>query len=113
MGGSCCNGGWPESALQYVQLNGGLSSWMNYPYTASPNATQCNVQKSRYPSAKVPFPPHPPFAAKDSSRLAFPEQVTGFETVPAGNIDAFKQAVSMLPVIAFISSSSPDFGARG
>ena len=43
MGVSCCTGGWPESALQYVQLNGGLSAKDNYQYTASINVSVCDM----------------------------------------------------------------------
>ena len=46
-GVSCCSGGWPETALQYVQLNGGLSRWADYPYTANVNVTQCKPQSTR------------------------------------------------------------------
>ncbi|CAI5534824.1 unnamed protein product [Closterium sp. Naga37s-1] len=82
----CCQGGWPEWAFSYVLFNGGVTSNANYPYLAYDSAT-CLLDTSM-PSVA---------------------QITGWELVPAFNAMALMKAVSMQPVVAFISASAADF----
>ncbi|CAI5995015.1 unnamed protein product [Closterium sp. NIES-64] len=82
----CCQGGWPDWAFSYVLNNGGITSNKNYPYQAYDSAT-CLLDTSM-PSVA---------------------QITGWELVPAFNAMALMKAVSMQPVVAFISASTSDF----
>ncbi|CAI5489204.1 unnamed protein product [Closterium sp. Naga37s-1] len=84
----CCQGGWPEWAFSYVLFNGGVTSNANYPYLAYDSPT-CLLDTSM-PSVA---------------------QITGWELVPAFNAMALMKAVSMQPVVAFISASAADFTA--
>ncbi|CAI5534813.1 unnamed protein product, partial [Closterium sp. Naga37s-1] len=84
----CCQGGWPEWAFSYVLFNGGVTSNANYPYLAYDSAT-CLLDTTM-PSVA---------------------QITGWELVPAFNAMALMKAVSMQPVVAFISASAADFTA--
>ncbi|CAI7933657.1 unnamed protein product [Closterium sp. NIES-54] len=84
----CCQGGWPEWAFSYVLFNGGVTANSNYPYSAVDSAT-CLLDTSM-PSVA---------------------QITGWELVPAFNAMALMKAVSMQPVVAFISASAADFTA--
>ncbi|CAI5484285.1 unnamed protein product [Closterium sp. Yama58-4] len=84
----CCQGGWPEWAFSYVLFNGGITYNDNYRYLAYDSAT-CLLDTSM------------PTAA----------QITGWELVPAFNAMALMKAVSMQPVVAFISASAADFTA--
>ncbi|CAI7830133.1 unnamed protein product [Closterium sp. NIES-53] len=85
----CCQGGWPEWAFSYVLFNGGVTSNANYPYLAYDSAT-CLLDTSMPSMA----------------------QITGWELVPAFNAMALMKAVSMQPVVAFISASAADFTVR-
>ncbi|CAI5484275.1 unnamed protein product [Closterium sp. Yama58-4] len=85
----CCQGGWPEWAFSYVLFNGGITTNANYPYLAYDSAT-CLLDTTM-PSVA---------------------QITGWELVPAFNAMALMKAVSMQPVVAFISASAPDFTVR-
>ncbi|CAI5953886.1 unnamed protein product [Closterium sp. NIES-65] len=84
----CCQGGWPEWAFSYVLFNGGITSNANYPYLAYDSAT-CLLDTS----------------------MSSVAQITGWELVPAFNAMALMKAVSMQPVVAFISASAADFTA--
>ncbi|CAI5475268.1 unnamed protein product [Closterium sp. Yama58-4] len=84
----CCQGGWPEWAFSYVLFNGGVTSNANYPYLAYDSAT-CLLDTTMTTAA----------------------QITGWELVPAFNAMALMKAVSMQPVVAFISASAADFTA--
>ncbi|CAI7815404.1 unnamed protein product [Closterium sp. NIES-54] len=84
----CCQGGWPEWAFSYVLFNGGVTTNANYPYQAYDSAT-CLLDATM-PSVA---------------------QITGWELVPAFNAMALMKAVSMQPVVAFISASAADFTA--
>ncbi|CAI7733039.1 unnamed protein product [Closterium sp. NIES-53] len=85
----CCQGGWPEWAFSYVLFNGGVTTNANYPYQAYDSAT-CLLDATM-PSVA---------------------QITGWELVPAFNAMALMKAVSMQPVVAFISASAADFTVR-
>ncbi|GJP61562.1 hypothetical protein CLOP_g18706 [Closterium sp. NIES-67] len=82
----CCQGGWPEWAFSYVLFNAGVTSNNNYPYLAYDSAT-CLLDTSMPSMA----------------------QITGWELVPAFNAMALMKAVSMQPVVAFISATTADF----
>ncbi|CAI5523286.1 unnamed protein product [Closterium sp. Naga37s-1] len=82
----CCQGGWPDWAYSYVLFNGGLQSVDDYSYIAQDNQL-CSINAS-VPNAA---------------------QITGWELVPPYNAMALMKAVSMQPVVAFLSGSSKDF----
>ncbi|CAI5484271.1 unnamed protein product [Closterium sp. Yama58-4] len=82
----CCQGGWPEWAFSYVLFNGGITSNASYPYFAVDSAT-CLLDTTMPTVANI----------------------TGWELVPAFNAMALMKAVSMQPVVAFISASASDF----
>ncbi|CAI5489205.1 unnamed protein product [Closterium sp. Naga37s-1] len=84
----CCQGGWPEWAFYYVLFNGGITYNVSYPYSAVDSAT-CLLDTTMTTAA----------------------QITGWELVPAFNAMALMKAVSMQPVVAFISASAADFTA--
>ncbi|CAI5998914.1 unnamed protein product [Closterium sp. NIES-64] len=82
----CCKGGWPDWAFSYILFNGGIASLDEYPYLAEDSAI-CNANAST------------PLAAK----------ITGWELVPPYNARALMKAVSMQPVVAFLSGNANDF----
>ncbi|GJP82544.1 hypothetical protein CLOP_g12787 [Closterium sp. NIES-67] len=82
----CCEGGWPEWVLAYIVYNGGIASNDVYPYTAS-NQPTCDAEGASVKQA----------------------QITGWEQVPAFDVQAMVQAVSQHPVIAFLDASTTDF----
>ncbi|CAI5475264.1 unnamed protein product [Closterium sp. Yama58-4] len=84
----CCQGGWPEWAFSYVLFNGGITYNVSYPYSALDSAT-CLLDTTMTTAA----------------------QITGWELVPAFNAMALMKAVSVQPVVAFISASAADFTA--
>eukprot|EP00850_Spirogloea_muscicola_P018575 SM000172S03048 [mRNA] locus=s172:45689:49012:+ [translate_table: standard] len=83
--GSCCNGGWPEFALDYVVTNGGLDSAADYPYTAA-NGT-CDTARNARAAASI----------------------TSWEIIPSISMRSLQQAVANQPVIAYVDASTPDF----
>ncbi|CAI7747594.1 unnamed protein product [Closterium sp. NIES-54] len=82
----CCQGGWPDWAFSYVLFNGGITSVDNYPYMAN-DSTVC-LANSLTPTTA---------------------QITGWELVPPYSAQALMKAVSMQPVVAFLSGSAQDF----
>ncbi|CAI5534775.1 unnamed protein product [Closterium sp. Naga37s-1] len=82
----CCNGGWADWAFSYVLFNGGIQAEEDYAYQAA-DSTVCSLNVSAPTAAKI----------------------TGWELVPAYSARALMQAVSMQPVVAFLSGSERDF----
>ncbi|CAI7795231.1 unnamed protein product [Closterium sp. NIES-54] len=82
----CCNGGWADWAFSYVLFNGGIQAEEDYAYQAA-DSTVCNLNVTAPTAAKI----------------------TGWELVPAYSAQALMQAVSMQPVVAFLSGSERDF----
>ncbi|GJP43098.1 hypothetical protein CLOM_g2595 [Closterium sp. NIES-68] len=82
----CCQGGWPDWAFSYVLFNGGITAVDSYPYLASDSAV-CLANSSTPTTA----------------------QITGWELVPPYSAVALMKAVSMQPVVAFLSGSAQDF----
>eukprot|EP00897_Mesotaenium_endlicherianum_P004616 jgi/Mesen1/4182/ME000219S03313 len=84
-GRGCCEGGYPEAALNYIMFNGGLASMATYPYFATNNT--CNTAQA----------------------AAVQAQITGWEHTPARSLTAVRQALMMGPVVVLISAAAPDF----
>ncbi|KAJ4967897.1 hypothetical protein NE237_014598 [Protea cynaroides] len=42
-----CDGGWSSDAYQYIRVNGGLTTWQNYPYTGTDSI--CDKSKESLP----------------------------------------------------------------
>ncbi|CAI5468228.1 unnamed protein product [Closterium sp. Yama58-4] len=82
----CCSGGWPEWVLAYIVYNGGIAGNDVYPYTAS-DQPACDAESAAVKQA----------------------QITGWEQVPAFDVQAMVQAVSQHPIIAFVDASTNDF----
>eukprot|EP00850_Spirogloea_muscicola_P017158 SM000144S00706 [mRNA] locus=s144:260589:284227:- [translate_table: standard] len=89
-GATCCQGGWPAFALQYIVANGGLDSDADYPYTGA-NET-CDSGKEA------------------ASKVA---GITSWETVPAQDTFAMMKAVTKQPVLALMNGDAPDFQSLG
>eukprot|EP00897_Mesotaenium_endlicherianum_P000481 jgi/Mesen1/10433/ME000082S09941 len=86
--GSCCAGGWPETAFQYAAANGGLSRMQDYPYFGADNAS-C--------------------ATKTASKAA--AQITGWELTPPRDVAAMRKALAYGPVVVLVSAADPEFQA--
>lgn len=80
-----CDGGFMDSAFQYILQNKGITSESNYPYRGSDGI--CNREKAATPAAEI----------------------TGYEDVPSNNEKALLQAVANQPVSVAIDGSSYDF----
>eukprot|EP00850_Spirogloea_muscicola_P014589 SM000106S13937 [mRNA] locus=s106:12715:16334:- [translate_table: standard] len=82
--GSCCQGGWPEWALQYVVENGGVQTTAAYPYVAANQTCRATNQPNG-------------------------ASITSWDAVPQRDAVALAKAVANQPVIVFIEASAPDF----
>ncbi|GJP43099.1 hypothetical protein CLOM_g2596 [Closterium sp. NIES-68] len=82
----CCGGGWADWAFSYVLFNGGIQAEEDYAYVAQ-DSTVCNLNASAPTAAKI----------------------TGWELVPPYSAVSLMKAVSMQPVVAFLSGSERDF----
>ncbi|CAI5518610.1 unnamed protein product [Closterium sp. Naga37s-1] len=80
---ACCDGGWTEWALSYALYGKGVTGGD----AASGTAATCDA------------------VAADAAKA----KITGWERVPAFDVDAMRKAVSQQPIVAFLSASSPDF----
>ncbi|GJP32645.1 hypothetical protein CLOM_g17254 [Closterium sp. NIES-68] len=82
-GTACCHGGWTEWGLSYALYGKGVAGG---DAAGSPDAT-CDAVAADAVKAKI----------------------TGWERVPAFDVEAMRKAVSQQPIIAFLSASSADF----
>eukprot|EP00850_Spirogloea_muscicola_P018067 SM000162S02345 [mRNA] locus=s162:687:4280:+ [translate_table: standard] len=82
--GSCCQGGWPEWALQYVVENGGVQTTTAYPYVAANQTCKATNQPNG-------------------------ASITSWDAVPQRDAVALAKAVANQPVIVFLEASAPDF----
>ncbi|KAJ4804613.1 Cysteine protease [Rhynchospora pubera] len=80
-----CNGGYQDSAFQWVINNGRITSEADYPYTAQVGT--CDATKKSHYAASI----------------------TGYEDVPSGNETALMNAVANQPVTVSIESSGLSF----
>ncbi|CAI7830012.1 unnamed protein product [Closterium sp. NIES-54] len=111
----CCQGGWPDWAFSYVLFNSGITSVDNYPYMAN-DSTVCLANSLTPTTAQAVLSRLTSFLAASFSHIAFflpsplfPPQITGWELVPPYSAQALMKAVSMQPVVAFLSGSAQDF----
>ncbi|CAM0912126.1 unnamed protein product [Alopecurus aequalis] len=83
-----CNGGWMDTAFQYIASSCGIASEVAYPYTAQ-QAPTCNT--------------------------CVPHVVTidGYEDVPANNETALQVAVAAQPVSVVVDASGFQFYSEG
>eukprot|EP00850_Spirogloea_muscicola_P002588 SM000010S04226 [mRNA] locus=s10:326183:329772:- [translate_table: standard] len=82
--GTCCQGGWPEWALQYVVENGGVQTTAAYPYLATNQTCKATNQPNG-------------------------ASITSWDVVPNRDAVALAKAVANQPVIVFLEASAPDF----
>nr|DAD25471.1 TPA_asm: hypothetical protein HUJ06_026935 [Nelumbo nucifera] len=80
-----CNGGWMDTAFQYIQQTGGINSEENYPYRGVQG--MCDTEKSASHAASI----------------------SGYVDVPSNDENALLKAVAMQPVSVAIDASSNDF----
>ncbi|XP_020541048.2 senescence-specific cysteine protease SAG12 [Jatropha curcas] len=80
-----CDGGFMDTAFQYILKNGGLTSEANYPYQGEDGI--CSKKKTATSTAKI----------------------TGYEDVPSNSEKALLQAVANQPVSVAIDASGYDF----
>lgn len=84
-GNNGCDGGWMDTAFDYIIQNGGITSETNYPYNASDGI--CH-------------------ASTASSSVA---KLVGYEDVPANNEGEILKAVAMQPVSVALDGSGREF----
>ncbi|KAF8031060.1 hypothetical protein BT93_D0293 [Corymbia citriodora subsp. variegata] len=84
-GNNGCNGGWMDTAFEYIIQNGGITSETNYSYRATDGT--CNTVAA-------------------SSIVA---TITGYEDVPTNNEGELLKAVAMQPVSIALDASGQEF----
>lgn len=80
-----CNGGFMNSAFDYIKNNGGITAESNYPYTASRGT--CDTSKAKSVAATV----------------------SGYQVVPPNSEGDLMAAVANQPVSAAIDAAPQDF----
>ncbi|XP_030462140.2 ervatamin-B-like [Syzygium oleosum] len=80
-----CNGGWMDTAFEYIIQNGGITSEANYPYRATDGT--CDTSAASSTVAKI----------------------TGYMEVPTNNEGELLNAVAMQPVSIALDASGREF----
>ncbi|KAF8020393.1 hypothetical protein BT93_G0947 [Corymbia citriodora subsp. variegata] len=80
-----CDGGFMDSAFEFIISKGGLTTEANYPYQGKEQT--CNTAKTGYRAASI----------------------TGYQDVPANNEKALLQAVANQPVSVAVEAGGFDF----
>eukprot|EP01035_Chromulina_nebulosa_P020611 gene20611-26723_t len=83
-----CNGGWMDTAFEYVQSAGGLASEIDYPYTSSPGTNAACLSSFTVDSDVTP---------------------SGYTDVATGSLTALQSAVSQQPVSIAIQANQLSF----
>ena len=83
-----CNGGWMDSAFDFIKSNGGITTEASYPYTSGAGVTG---------------------SCKGTGNSVVNSAPTGFTDVQAGSVSALESAVAQQPVSIAIEADQASF----